>query len=117
MKRPLLIAGLFLLFGASAQEKFKKEMVGRLKPEIFTKDAELKQWYEKEYASYQPNEGRALYGDLKAFLKDKKVVVILGTWCSDSQREFPRLMKVLDGIHFPRAKLKIYGVDSKKRLP
>jgi len=115
MKVVWLCLFLLLQFSISAQEKFKKTITGKLPLKIFAQDDELKQWYLKEYESYHPNE--AVLKSLKEHLADKRIIVILGTWCSDSQREFPRLMKVLDDIHFPHDRLVIYGINKQKSKP
>lgn len=38
-------------------------------------------------------------------------LVLLGTWCSDSRREVPRFLKVLDQAGIPAGRVKLYGVD------
>ncbi|MCB4234942.1 hypothetical protein LDL59_07065 [Kaistella anthropi] len=54
-------------------------------------------------------------------LKKKKlnsygITVVMGTWCEDSYREVPRLMKILESMNFPEQKLKIIAVNRKKKL-
>jgi thiol-disulfide isomerase/thioredoxin len=39
----------------------------------------------------------------------------MGTWCSDSRREVPRMLKVLDIIGFPKENLSIINVDRNKK--
>ena len=60
---------------------------------------------------------KELIKKLESFLADKKIVVVLGTWCSDSQELFPRLLKVLNLISFPPNVLTIYGVNKNKTVP
>jgi len=43
-----------------------------------------------------------------------RVTVFVGTWCEDSKREFPRLMKILDQAKFPRDRIDIFAVNRKK---
>ena len=38
-------------------------------------------------------------------------VVVLGTWCSDSKREVPRFLKIVDGSLIPTGQIRFYGVD------
>ncbi len=38
-------------------------------------------------------------------------IVFLGTWCSDSQREVPRFLKVADEAGIPSERIKLYGLD------
>jgi thiol-disulfide isomerase/thioredoxin len=47
-------------------------------------------------------------------LADVSIKVVLGTWCSDSRREFPRFMKVLSALNFPMERLMIIGVNRSK---
>src|SRR4051812_41128527 len=72
---------------APAQEKYNKQITGLLNEQIFRKDKQLKKWFVKEYQNYHPDE--AVLEKLGPHLAGKSIVVVLGTWCSDSQREFP----------------------------
>ncbi len=73
-------------------------------------------WYNQEKESFTPN------AELIASLKKEKlnsfsITVFLGTWCSDSHREFPRLVKILEASQYPMDKLAIIGVNRKKETP
>lgn len=73
-------------------------------------------WYTKEYDEY------ALDQNTIAALKKEKlqtydILVFLGTWCGDSQREFPRLMKILNQIEYSEKRLEIVAVNRKKESP
>ena len=102
-----------LFLTASAQKE--KDRIGLLSPDIFRKEASLKKWFVKEYDKYEPD--AEVIKKLKTYLADKKIVVVLGTWCSDSEEQFPRLMKVLDATGFPRQQLLVYGINEKKTIP
>ena len=41
----------------------------------------------------------------------------MGTWCEDSHRDFPRLMKILEAANYPENKLNIIAVNRKKESP
>jgi thioredoxin 1 len=43
--------------------------------------------------------------------------VLFGTWCHDSQREVPRLLKLLDSSKVALASLKLVAVGYDKRDP
>ncbi len=45
------------------------------------------------------------------------VVVVLGSWCSDSEREVPRLVKVLRAVGGDRFRLRLLGVDRTLVVP
>ena len=70
--------------------------------------------FQDEYESYQPSEKELA---AVASLQDDSLVVLFGTWCHDSQREVPRLLKTFDlsGLDVP--KLTLVAVDIKKNDP
>ncbi len=43
------------------------------------------------------------------------VLVFLGTWCSDSRREVPRFLKILELAHNDHIKFQLMGLDRSKR--
>ena len=70
--------------------------------------------FQDEYESYKPSEKELA---AVASLQDDSLVVLFGTWCHDSQREVPRLLKTFDlsGLDVP--KLTLVAVDTKKNDP
>jgi thiol-disulfide isomerase/thioredoxin len=70
-------------------------------------------WFNKEYDFYRINEERL--EKIKPLLKDKRVVLIMGTWCEDSQREVPGMMKILDQTGYNTAEMEIIAIDEDKR--
>ena len=70
-------------------------------------------WFEPEYQSYMVND-TIIFGINLDFLFSCKITVVMGTWCSDSQREVPRLYKILDYVNFPENKLTMICVDRQK---
>jgi thiol-disulfide isomerase/thioredoxin len=74
------------------------------------------EWYLKGFDDYVPNSESFN----KLLDKDKTgltIKIVMGTWCPDSRREVPRLMKVLDTWQFPSGKVTIIGVDNAKHSP
>ncbi len=51
-------------------------------------------WFVKNYENYKIDTPTAL--QLKPLLTGKHVEIFLGTWCGDSKREVPRMVKMLD---------------------
>jgi dipeptidyl aminopeptidase/acylaminoacyl peptidase len=43
-----------------------------------------------------------------------EITCVLGTWCSDSQREIPRLWKILETVNYPVSEIKMYAVGSSR---
>lgn len=50
-------------------------------------------WFRRNYADYKIDSATA--NTVKPFLKNKKIQIFLGTWCGDSRREVPRMLKLL----------------------
>lgn len=75
-------------------------------------------WFEEAYKTYTPD--LPTITKLKTALQEQKqlrLLVILGTWCSDSQQEVPRLLKVLDQCEAPKRFIKMYAVNKRKTRP
>jgi hypothetical protein len=68
--------------------------------------------WDAEYFDYKPDE--AILGDLGGRLDKIEIVLVLGTWCSDSHQQVPRLWKVLDSIGFSPDALKTFAVERAK---
>src|SRR4051812_27552146 len=99
-----------------AQNKKDKIFLGQLNQKTFTTNKQLRKWFFAEYNSYKVND-TLLQRLTTNFSDDKRIVVVLGTWCSDSQREFPRLIKILEAIHYPVNTLSIFALSRDKKLP
>lgn len=69
--------------------------------------------FEEQFRRYTPGQK-----ELEAMrtLKDKSLLVFLGTWCHDSVREVPRLLKLLEqsGVGLQQLQLVAVGLDKKK---
>jgi tetratricopeptide (TPR) repeat protein len=72
-------------------------------------ESPYREWYIQNYADYVVDSVTAQ--KLVPLLANKTIVVFLGTWCGDSRREVPRLIKLLDACSFPESRLKLVMVD------
>ena len=73
-------------------------------------------WYTKEHDQYTLDE--ATVAQLKKEkLNSYNITLVMGTWCEDSHREVPRLMKLLETLKYPEQKLNIIAVNRKKESP
>jgi thioredoxin 1 len=70
--------------------------------------------FSDEYQRYNPS-----IQELSAIkvLQDKTLVVLFGTWCHDSQREVPRLLKTIALSGVENYKLSLLAVDFTKQEP
>lgn len=96
-------------------EKDGKMLLGAQLKEQFFKEP-YSEWYVKEHDEY------AIDKNAVAELKKKKlssynIRVFIGTWCEDSHRDFPRLMKVLEEANYPTEKVEIIALNRKKESP
>jgi thiol-disulfide isomerase/thioredoxin len=117
MLNKLLVVVLVLFLGKSfAQDTTKTyidkdsgqhELIGLCTRDAF-KDTSYSWWWDSEYDIYSVDSTSA--DSLKNKLDDYKIEVIMGTWCSDSKMQVPKLFKVLDYINFPSDSVKIICV-------
>ncbi len=73
-------------------------------------------WFQLEYDNYTVD-NETLDQITLDNLDSLKITIVLGTWCSDSQREFPRFYKVLEKISFSFEYLTIIAVNRTKQAP
>jgi len=66
-------------------------------------------WYKPNYEAYTPNSG--IVDQLKKLRLEKFTLkIVFGSWCGDSKRELPRMMKVLNAIGLPERNVQLIGV-------
>ncbi|APF19350.1 thioredoxin family protein [Caldithrix abyssi DSM 13497] len=72
--------------------------------------------WKTEYASYVPQ--NEIIAKLKQIEPRGRVLIFLGTWCPDSEREVPRFFKILDAAGLSsKLPVEMWAVDRKKSLP
>ncbi len=73
-------------------------------------------WYNTEYDSYEVD---AVFKEhkkeFKKLFRNRSVQIFMGTWCSDSQREVPRFMKIMDFLGVSKGQIQLVGVNRKKQ--
>jgi thiol-disulfide isomerase/thioredoxin len=88
-------------------------ILGYFKPERL-KQSPYNSWFIKGYDDYQVNT-EALNKLLDINKDDLTIKIIMGTWCPDSRREVPRLMRIADIWNFPLSKITFIGADHDKK--
>lgn len=83
-------------------------LLGRINTEAMQQQP-YNNWYAKNYEAYKVDTPVAL--NLKPLLQNKTIELFLGTWCGDSKREVPKMIKVLQTAGFDTAQLKIVCVN------
>lgn len=67
-------------------------------------------WYRRNYDDYVVDTATCVF--LSPLLKDKKITIYLGTWCGDSRRQVPAILKMLDCCSFPKENLTLIMVSN-----
>lgn len=96
-------------------QKDGKMLLGNQLKEQFLK-APYADWYVKEHDEYALDQ-KAVSELKKGKIGTYDMIVFMGTWCEDSHRDFPRLMKILEAVNYPENKLNIIAVNRKKESP
>ncbi|WP_426478551.1 TlpA family protein disulfide reductase [Chryseobacterium sp. CBSDS_008] len=96
-------------------QKDGKMLLGNQLKEQFLK-APYADWYVKEHDEYVLDQ-KAVSELKKEKIGTYDIIVFMGTWCEDSHRDFPRLMKILEAVNYPENKLNIIAVNRKKESP
>ena len=73
------------------------------------------EWFEISAQDYNPD--RDVVTELKPLLKNYSIKVFMGTWCEDSQREVPALIKLLGLVDFKMSQLEMVAVSHDKDTP
>jgi len=71
------------------------------------------EWYVPGYDHYQPDT-KVIEKCQKKLDDDLRIIVVMGTWCSDSRREVPHFYKIMDLLQFPTYNIKLIFVDRNK---
>lgn len=91
-----------MLLGAQTLDQFRKEP--------------FKTWFDEEYNRYKVDQP-SLAELRKEKLNSYNLVVFVGSWCEDSHREFPRLIKILESLKYNKDRMQIIAVNRKKESP
>jgi thiol-disulfide isomerase/thioredoxin len=107
---------IILIFFASLSAIAQDVIVGKTSVDTL-KETPYNSWYTDGYKTFTPKS--EVIEELKDYINNGSfnVEVYFGTWCSDSQREVPRLVKIFDKAKFDFNNLKLIGVDRDKVVP
>lgn len=66
-------------------------------------------WYKPNYENYTPSTDIVM--QIKKLNPEKfSLKIVFGSWCGDSKRELPKMMKVLHAAGFPEKNIQLIGV-------
>ncbi|MFD1095137.1 thioredoxin family protein [Salegentibacter chungangensis] len=89
-------------------------LIGEFEPEEL-KEEPYAGWFNSVYDDYTPEE-KALQ-TIDENISDYEITVFMGTWCGDSKRETPKLLKILEETGYDMDKFTIIGVNHSKSTP
>ena len=89
-------------------------LIGKCNRKGLQMDA-FKDWFNPGYKDYTID--AETLNKLKPLLNDVSILVFMGTWCEDSQRDVPHLYKIMDGVGFDESKLTLITVSEEKTTP
>ena len=87
-------------------------MINKCSREAITSFPDFKASYDPYYASYIVDS--TSFKDLSTSLSDKKITIVLGTWCGDSKLQVPHFLKIMDALKIKEENITIIGVDGSK---
>lgn len=115
MKRYLTFGSLFLLIIFSSTTQAQVNDTSLLIGTITYKNISAYSWFDSAYKVYVPNP--LVIDSLQQYAKDVRLMVVLGTWCSDSKEHVPALCKIASQAGIDTKQLEFIGVDRKKHCP
>ena len=68
--------------------------------------------FNREYNAYNPDKNAVK--ELRRLKKGVDMVIVMGSWCSDSQEQVPRFYKILDEIKYKDSQVELISVDRAK---
>jgi len=122
MKTPVwfTVIALFLSLSIQSQEINKKIIDKNMDEEILIgycdreglQSCEFGSSFNHEYGEYNPL--KEIIRKIKKTKKDYQIVMILATWCHDSQEQVPRFYRILDEAGIAGCLLHLICVDGEK---
>ena len=90
-------------------------LIGECNRDAFTMHP-FQEWYDYEYEEYTPDQ--TVIEKLKKHINDVlRIKIVMGSWCSDSQREVPRFFRIMDDAGIPDEKVELISVNRDKKIP
>jgi len=110
MKKILTIVIILIALGQIQAQEPTKSLVGICSTADFAREP-YSEWYKPGYEHYQPN--TAVLNQLKKLKSEKTTLkIVFGSWCGDSKRELPRMLKTLHEAGFTDKNIQLIGVYS-----
>lgn len=126
MRTLIYLSVLFLLLSTKANGQEINKMVFSEKTNSMfllgacNRDAfampEFQEWFDRNYESYTPD--HAIIDQLATLqLREIRITIFMGTWCSDSRREVPRFYHIADELGISDNQITLLMVNRDKLIP
>ena len=90
-------------------------LIGECNRDAFTMQP-FQEWYSLEYEEYAPEQ--TVIERLERYINDGlRIKIVMGSWCSDSQREVPRFYRIMDEAGIPDEKVELISVNRERMVP
>lgn len=111
----LFFAGCFFLdtYSITVEESGTKIITGTFDRQVLQDDTDFNSWYSFRYKEYSIDTTKLQ--TISSLSNGTTYLVILGTWCGDSKREVPHLLKILDSAKIQNGQIQLLGVDRSKK--
>ncbi len=119
MKQLFYITFFIFIFQGNAQSKYEEIkspngstfLLGEITTDNLT-SMPYQSWFNTNFNGYSVDTKLVKLFETK--LKDHEILLFLGTWCGDSKREVPRILKILEAADFPKEQVRIVALDRRK---
>lgn len=88
-------------------------LLGPIKKSRLT-EGQYGQWFNPTFSSYQVDQDAL--AKIKKHIGEYRLLLFMGTWCSDSQREVPGIFKILEAAGYPTESIELYAVDDREEF-
>lgn len=88
-------------------------LLGKCNPDAL-KQQPFAAWYFSSWQNYTLDSATCNF--IRPLLANKKLKLFMGTWCGDSRREVPRILKMLECCNFPMQDLELIMVSNSDTL-
>jgi thiol-disulfide isomerase/thioredoxin len=100
---------LFVLSGYIFAQKADPKLLGACTLQQLEKEP-YSSWYTKNLTAYEPN-SEIVEAIKKTNPSNYSVKIFFGSWCGDSKRELPKMIKLLEKLSFPTKNLTLIAVN------
>lgn len=102
-----------LFYQKTKDDAGNEMLLGKCDPSAL-KQEPFAAWYYSSWQNYTLDSATCNF--IRPLLANKKLKLFMGTWCGDSRREVPRILKMLECCNFPVQDLELIMVSNSDTL-